>query len=328
MKDIGVIIPAMNAQETIGRAVASALVQEEVVEVVVVDDGSRDRTAQAARDADDGTGRLKIIVSARNIGPAGARNLAIARSFAPHIAVLDADDFLLAGRFAALADPDADWDLSADNIVFASAEKARQFVGRSAFETGGMAQRLTFERFVQANMSRPDRPRGELGFLKPVIRRSFLERHGLVYNERLRLGEDFELYARMLLAGARFRIIAACGYVAVERATSLSASHSAADLAALVAADQQLLDQPLAPADRRALAAHHTQCAERWHHRHFLDAKRERGLVRALAENAALPRLILDAAKGVAQDKWRERQRRRMMGRPQLPPEPRFLVGP
>ncbi|WP_296718889.1 glycosyltransferase family 2 protein [Erythrobacter sp.] len=326
MKDIGVIIPAMNAQDTIGRAVASALVQNEVSEVVVVDDASRDHTAQAARAADDGSGRLKVIASARNLGPAGARNLAIAQSFAPHIAILDADDFLLAGRFAALADPEADWDLSADNVVFASAEKAQQFAGQAAFDTGGMAQRLTFERFVRANMSRPDRPRGEFGFLKPVIRRAFLEQHNLAYNERLRLGEDFELYARMLLAGARFRIIAACGYVAVESATSLSANHSAADLAALVAADQRMLDQSLSPTDRSALAAHHAQCAERWHHRHFLDAKRERGLVRALAENAALPRLILDAAKGVAQDKWRDHQRK--TGGPTPPPEPRFLVGP
>lgn len=328
MNDIGVIIAAMNAQESIGRAVASALMQCEVAEVVVVDDASTDQTAQAARDADDGSERLTIITCPRNLGPAAARNLAIARSQASHIAILDADDFLLAERFAALADPDGDWDASADNIVFASAEIARQFAGRQTFETEGVAQRLNFERFVSANMSQPRRPRGELGFLKPVIRRAFLKRHSLAYNESLRLGEDFELYSRMLLAGARFRITAACGYVAVERPTSLSGCHGAADLEALVAADAKMLARPLAPDGRRVLAAHHAQCAERWHHRRFLDAKRERGLMRAVAENVALPRLLLDTAKRVAQDKWRARQTRHTTGDLQQQAEPRFLVGP
>lgn len=328
MKDIGVIISAMNAEDTIGRAVTSALIQDEVAEVVVVDDASGDNTAQAARDADDGSGRLKITVCARNLGPAAARNLAIAQSLAPQIAVLDADDFLLAGRFSALADPGADWDLSADNIIFATAEMAARFSGKRTFDTGGTAQLLTFERFACANISRPDRPRGELGFLKPVIRRSFLEEHGIVYDERMRLGEDFDLYARMLLAGARFRIIAACGYVAIERETSLSACHSAADLAALVAADERMLARPLSSSARRVLAVHRAQCAERWHHRHFLDAKREKGLVRALAANVALPRLLLDAAKGVARDKWRDRKWLLKADRTPAPPKPRFLVRP
>jgi len=328
MQNVGVIITAMNAQGSIGRAVASALIQKEVAEVSVVDDASSDRTAQAARDADDGSGRLKIIVCKQNLGPAAARNLAISQSHAPLIAILDADDFLLADRFSALADPAADWDVSADNIVFASPEVARQFAGKRAFDTGGTAQRLTFEQFVAANISQPDRPRGELGFLKPVIRRSFLEEHGLVYDERMRLGEDFDLYARMLLAGARFRIIASCGYVAVEQATSLSACHTAADLGALVAADERMLARPLSAKARRVLTIHCEQCAERWHHRSFLDAKREKGLVRALAANATLPRLILDAAKGVAQDKWRERKKRRKGDGRIVPPQPRFLVEP
>lgn len=326
MQDIGVIITAMNAQDTIGRAVASALIQDEVAEVIVVDDASHDQTAQAARDADDGSGRLTIIVNARNLGPAAARNRAIAASSAPQIAILDADDFLLQGRFAALADPDGNWDISCDNIVFVTADAARQFNGQSAFVTDGMAQRLSFERFVDANLSRPDRPRGELGFLKPVIRRSFLDQHALAYNESLRLGEDFELYARMLLAGAQFRIVAACGYVATEREGSLSVCHAAADLATLVAADDDMLGGQLSTTERRALIAHRAQCAKRSHHRHFLDAKREKGLVRALVENARLPRLILDAAQGVARDKWRESRKRRHLSDMPSPPKPRFLV--
>lgn len=58
--NVCVIIAAKNASDTIGLAVASALREPEVAEVVVIDDGSTDGTAAAARQADDGSGRLII----------------------------------------------------------------------------------------------------------------------------------------------------------------------------------------------------------------------------------------------------------------------------
>jgi len=51
---VAVIIAAFNAEATIKAAIHSALCQLEVVEVVVVDDGSPDRTGEVARGCDDG----------------------------------------------------------------------------------------------------------------------------------------------------------------------------------------------------------------------------------------------------------------------------------
>ena len=328
MDDICVIVAAMNAEATIARAVASALAESAVREVIVVDDGSRDGTAGKAASVDDGTGRLRILRQPRNLGPAGARNAALAASSAPLVAVLDADDVILPGRFAAIADLREDWDMSADNIMFVAEDEAAEFAGLAAFATGGVAERMTFARFVEANISRPGRPRGELGFLKPVMRRAFLERHGLYYDPRLRLGEDFDLYARMLLAGARFRLVAACGYLAIERPDSLSARHSAADLAALVAADDRMLAGPLRDADRAILTAHRAQCAQRWHHRHFLDAKRESGLLRALIAHSDRPRLLLDAGLGVARDKFALLRPDHVRSGGTGAPRHRFLIAP
>lgn len=325
---ICVIVAAMNAQATVRRAVASALAEPEVEEVVVVDDASQDATAHEAWAADDGSGRLKVLRAPKNLGPAAARNLAIARSRAPLLAVLDADDAILPGRFAALADPEGDWDMSADNLMFVSDAQAGDFADLAAFATGGVAERMTFARFVAANISQPGRPRGELGFLKPVMRRAFLAAHGLAYSERLRLGEDFDLYARMLLAGARFRLVAACGYLAIERSDSLSACHAAADLGALVEADDRMLAHPLRPEDRAVLEEHRAQCARRWHHRHFLDAKRHTGLIRALIDHRDRPRLLLDAGLGVARDKLALLRLARVPGGGGGPAAPRFLIGP
>jgi succinoglycan biosynthesis protein ExoU len=328
MDEICVIIAAMNAEATVGRAVGSALAEREVREVVVVDDASADATAHEAWSADDGSGRLKVLRSPRNLGPAAARNLALSRSSAPLIAVLDAHDVILPGRFAALADPQGDWDLSADNVMFIAEPQAEDFADLEAFATGGVADRMTFARFVAANLAQTGRPRGELGFLKPVMRRAFLTQHGLGYDARLRLGEDFDLYARMLLAGARFRLVAVCGYLAIERAVVRSASQAAAGLAALVEADERMLAGPLKAPERAALNAHRAQCTRRWHHWHFLDAKRRSGLMRALIQNRDRPRLLLDAGIGVACDKLAAARQSLSGAQPAQSLQPRLLVRP
>jgi succinoglycan biosynthesis protein ExoU len=116
---VAVIIAAHNAAATIARAVRSALTEPETAEVIVVDDASTDGTVEAARAADDGTGRLSILAQPVNRGPAAARNVAIASANSPIVAILDSDDFFLAGRLSELLKL-GEWDLVGDNIAFVS----------------------------------------------------------------------------------------------------------------------------------------------------------------------------------------------------------------
>ena len=64
--DVCVIIAAKNAADTIARAIRSALQEPRDAELIVVDDGSSDSTAQTSRAADDGSGRLKVVTFATN----------------------------------------------------------------------------------------------------------------------------------------------------------------------------------------------------------------------------------------------------------------------
>lgn len=278
-----VIIAAWNAERTIPRAIASALAQPEVSEVIVVDDASTDTTATVARKADDGSGRLSVLRQERNGGPSAARNRALDLSRANHVAVLDADDYLLPGRFAALlAIPG--WDAIADNIAFVP-EASDDLAAPPPVDTGDYpARTLTLGGLLEGSISKRTARRGELGFLKPVVRRAFLDTHGLRYDEALRLGEDVALYTRMLAAGAKFLTVARCGYVAVERRTSLSGSHATADLAALLGAvDAWAAEAQLIAADRAVLKRYRAELSANFRHRRLLDDKRERGLPRALA---------------------------------------------
>ena len=298
-----VVIAARNAAATIGRAVRSALREKRVSEVVVIDDASTDSTAEAAFAADDGSGRLRASRLSDNRGPAFARNHAIAHSAAPMIAILDADDFFLEGRFDRLLGKD-DWDFVADNIVFVDeADAGRTDLRVPDFEAA--PRFLGLPDFVQGNISRRGAPRGETGFLKPVMRRTFLDRHGLRYDERLRLGEDYDLYARSLAKGARFKIVHGCGYGAVVRADSLSGRHRTPDLKHLYEADRAILALPEVSGEaQKALRRHERHIRARYELRRFLDVKAGAGLagagLHALARPAALPAIVA----GVAADKF------------------------
>lgn len=304
MRDVAVIVPAHDAETTVGRAVASALRDPRVAEVVVVDDASADATSRAARAADDGSGRLTVISLPRNGGPAAARNAGIQRSNAPLLALLDADDMYRTGRLEKLTAV-SDWDIVADDVAFTASPVEQATLADVPMEPVEESRLLTLSEFAASNVTRRGRQRRELGFLHPVMRRSFLDAHGLVYDETMRLGEDYDLYARALLAGARFRLAAAVGYVALERPDSLSGSHRTEDLARLRLADVRLLSHPnLGRTERRAVLRHLADTERRYALRRVLDIRRSEGLDAAFAWLAGHPRRAPAIALDISRDKW------------------------
>jgi glycosyltransferase involved in cell wall biosynthesis len=89
---VSVIIPAYNAETFIERTLTSVLNQTyRNIEVIVVDDGSHDRTAEIVKALAQKDDRVHLIQQA-NAGVAAARNLAIQISRGAFIAPIDADD--------------------------------------------------------------------------------------------------------------------------------------------------------------------------------------------------------------------------------------------
>ena len=296
-----VVIAAYNAQATIERAVRSALRAGHVAEVIVVDDFSSDATREKVLACDDGTGRLTLLASEANGGPAAARNRALETATSPLVAILDADDFFLPDRFATLLDGN-DWDLVADNIVFIHPDQAASFEAVEPFRP--RPRFLDLAAFIDGNISRRGKRRGEIGFLKPVMRRSFLDEHRLRYRETLRLGEDYELYTRALAHGARYKVVHSCGYVAVERPDSLSGKHQTADLLRLLEADEAILHSLKLDEDaKRAIVRHAQQIRTKYEHRRFLDIKREQGLLTAGRHAVGNTRYLPAIAGAILADK-------------------------
>ena len=257
MPTVSIIIAAYNAAATIERAVASALGEAEAGEIIIVDDASPDQTVNAARAADDGTGRLKIMLQPSNAGPAAARNQALSVCTGEWIGILDADDFFLPGRLGRMLHQAGEAELLADDMWQVDAAAIEGPRRRLLQPPLSRPKQIGFQEFVLANITQAGRQRAELGFIKPLIRRAFLQEHGLRYQEQLRLGEDFELYARALGLGARLLLLPEPGYVSVVRASSLSGEHSEKDLQNLRDSDLRLMhDLNLPAADRVALDRH------------------------------------------------------------------------
>ncbi|MCJ8164122.1 glycosyltransferase family 2 protein [Pontibacter sp. E15-1] len=85
-----VIIPLYNKEEQVAESIASALGQTyPAFEVIVVNDGSTDRSLAAAQSLSD---HRLTVYSKKNGGVSDARNFGVSKSSHPLVAFLDADD--------------------------------------------------------------------------------------------------------------------------------------------------------------------------------------------------------------------------------------------
>ena len=146
VQKISVIVPAYNAEKTIEKTIRSLLAQDwPDFEVIVVDDGSTDRTAEICAgfcetaeedqgniprsaasettEADQGivpcfTKQIRVLSQA-NAGPAAARNLALQNARGDLICFVDADDTVQEDFLRALAEAvtDAQIAVCGYNIV-------------------------------------------------------------------------------------------------------------------------------------------------------------------------------------------------------------------
>ncbi len=88
---VSVVIPAYNSEKYIIQALASALLQDLPLEIIVVDDCSTDNTYQLLKPYIDDE-RIVYIKNQVNLGAAESRNAGVAVAKGNYIAFLDADD--------------------------------------------------------------------------------------------------------------------------------------------------------------------------------------------------------------------------------------------
>lgn len=99
---LSVIIPVFNAEKFITKAVTSAVSQDEVREIIIIEDNSTDNSYEICKKLEnEHVDIVKLFqhVDGKNHGAGASRNLGIEKSKCEFIAFLDADDYYLPCRF-------------------------------------------------------------------------------------------------------------------------------------------------------------------------------------------------------------------------------------
>jgi glycosyltransferase involved in cell wall biosynthesis len=213
MSLISVVIPAFNASGFIAETIGSACRQtHRDLDIVVVDDGSTDDTAQIVRGLAASDPRIRLI-EADHRGVSAARNRGIAEARSALIATLDADDLWHPRKI----------------------ERQYDLLRRSAPDVGVVycwAAGIDAQGRVILPVWNASQAEGDVlsdivrsGILSngstPLMRREAIERAG-GYDENLQLCEDWQFYTA--LAGVcRFRAIPECltGYRITDTSTSM-----------------------------------------------------------------------------------------------------------
>lgn len=99
---VTIIIPAYNAVDFLERAVKSALAQDFVKEIIIVEDGSQDDTYQLALHLEEKYNLVQVQTHENRVnkGLAATRNRGLEFATGDWIQVLDADDELMPGKIA------------------------------------------------------------------------------------------------------------------------------------------------------------------------------------------------------------------------------------
>jgi GT2 family glycosyltransferase len=244
MPRVSVIVAAKNAATTLPATLESIARQSFTDwEVVVVDDGSDDDTAGVARSF---TGRLVLVTHPASLGPSAARNSGARRASGELLAMLDADDEWKPGYLTRVVER------------FDAARTAGQAVGLVTTDAdlvgagiqGGVThhvrvnlkQPVTLSELVRENVLTP---------MALCPRDVFIEVGG--YDERLRYGEEYDLWLRIAEAG--YTILADPEPLAVYRMHSSAASTDAVRMAEGVARVCELAIErgALTPRQRRVV---------------------------------------------------------------------------
>ncbi|NNL78108.1 MAG: glycosyltransferase family 2 protein, partial [Desulfobacterales bacterium] len=184
---VSVIIPSYNYAHGLPHTVKSVLKQSSVSEIIIVDDGSSDNTAEVVADLQKNDRRIQFVYQS-NAGPAAARNRGLERATADYVMLLDADDELLAGAIYNLLEPlrfDPQIELVVGRSVAVNLDTGQR--KSKSFKSFSTDKEKNFVAYLEKKIT--------LAHGRFIAKRSLFAR--IQYPEHIRGAEDLSVYAQL-----------------------------------------------------------------------------------------------------------------------------------
>ncbi len=191
---ISVIIPVYRVEKYIQPCIRALLEQSYTdFEIVLVNDGTPDRSAELARELLESQSKLPYqILETENRGVSAARNTGLEHAAGEYVVMVDADDVIdrdFLRDFADLTRKHPDANIYSCGFTVVSEENCETFSygrGKTELCSREEAQLHFFRRSIK--------------FLLPalLLKRSFLTQHGIRFDEQVRYSEDVQFIWRCL----------------------------------------------------------------------------------------------------------------------------------
>ena len=190
---ISVIVPAYNIEDLLPKCVDSLVAQDyptDLLEIILVDDGSTDKTGQVADDLARRYGNVKVFHK-KNGGSSSARNLGISKATGGYIGFVDSDDYVDERMYSTLMRASLDYDadmvqISRDEIAEDGSHLSDVVIPPSEITT------ITPSQHLKTLLMHS----GDASFCTKLVKRKLFEKDMLFPEGEL--NEDFYLMIHML----------------------------------------------------------------------------------------------------------------------------------
>ena len=220
---LSVILPVYNKAGYLEKSLRSILDQDFTdYELIIIDDGSTDRSAEVIRQFEDP--RIRLFTTS-NQGVSAARNRGIKEAKGQFLLFLDADDYIsphyLSRIMKECGEHEADiyvWGITKEDASGKQVPVVPKVQGM--LQDGEFVHETVEEQY--------HRHRGIMGYIpNKLLRRDFIINHGIKFDTHKKLLEDYDFYLSCYAHVHSAYFFDECGYHYVEHPpTHSSASHN------------------------------------------------------------------------------------------------------
>ena len=217
--DLSIIVPVYNVEEYLEECLKSIYKIDEIkYEVILVNDGSKDRSLEIMQEFKSLYGDKTIIVDKQNGGLSSARNAGLKLAQGEYVAFIDSDDFIDPNEFEKIVrkSKELDLDIGVGNMRYYVPGR----IGEPLFRSPRVKELdvTTGTEFLWNTMQSPKCFREEV--VDDIYKREFLMKNNLFFNESI-IHEDTEFTNLAYLRAERVKFLNTTFYFYRQREGSI-----------------------------------------------------------------------------------------------------------